>query len=316
VSLHQRIVSAPLRPVKLATSIGEYQWSLGVPFILMHLLPLGALWTGARWQDFAVCAALYVVRMFGVTGGYHRYFAHRTYRTSRWFQFLLAFLAQTSSQKGALWWAAQHRTHHKLSDKPGDPHDSTRGFWYSHVGWILDDTNQTDYSKVKDLAKYPELVYLNLVPNIATVTLAVVVWALLGWSGLFIGFGLSTVLLWHGTFTINSLAHMIGKPRYASDDESKNSFWLALITLGEGWHNNHHYFMGSTRQGFFWWEVDITYYVLKALSWVGIVWDIKEPPARVYDPRSMLAHREPSHANELPGNELGPVLSSAVPPAA
>jgi stearoyl-CoA desaturase (delta-9 desaturase) len=316
VSLHQRIVSAPLRPVKLATSIGEYQWSLGVPFILMHFLPLGALWTGARWQDFAMCAALYVVRMFGVTGGYHRYFAHRTYRTSRWFQFLLAFLAQTSSQKGALWWAAHHRTHHKLSDKPGDPHDSKRGFWYSHVGWILDDTNQTDYSKVKDLAKYPELVYLNLVPNIATVALGVAVWALLGWSGLFIGFGLSTVLLWHGTFTINSLAHMIGKPRYASDDESKNSFWLALITLGEGWHNNHHYFMGSTRQGFFWWEVDITYYVLKALSWVGIVWDIKEPPARAYDPRSMLAHREPSPGSELSGDELGPALPSVVPPAA
>ena len=315
MSFHERVISAPLRPVKLANSLREYQWAQSVPFFLMHLLPLGALWTGARWQDFAVCGALYVVRMFGVTGGYHRYFAHRTYRTSRWFQFVLAFLAQTSAQKGALWWAAHHRTHHKLSDKPGDPHNSKRGFWYSHVGWILDDNNQTDYSKIKDLAKYPELVYLNLFPNIATLLLAVAVWAWLGGSGLFIGFALSTVLLWHGTFTINSLSHMLGKPRYDADDESKNNFWLALITLGEGWHNNHHYFMSSTRQGFFWWEIDITYYVLKALSWVGLVWNLKEPPARVYDPSSMLPHRSAAPAPKA-SEELGPALSSVAPPTA
>jgi stearoyl-CoA desaturase (delta-9 desaturase) len=309
VSLYQRILSAPLPPATRARNLREYQWGASVPFFLMHLVPLGALWTGARTIDWVVCGALYVVRMFGVTGVYHRYFAHRTYKTSRVFQFLLALLAQSSAQKGALWWAAHHRTHHKHSDQDGDPHDSRRGFWYSHVGWILDNTNPTDYRKVRDFAKYPELVYLNVIPNLPTVVLGVAVWWFLGWSGLFIGFALSTVLLWHGTFTINSLSHMLGKPRYAAGDDSKNNFVLALITLGEGWHNNHHYFMNSTRQGFFWWEIDITYYVLKVLSWLGLVWDLKPPPARVYDPKNMLASASSrSEVETAPAAVAPPVL--------
>lgn len=315
-----RVVNAPPPRVRLATNLREYQWVKAIPFFLMHLLPFGILFTGAHLRDFIACGVLYVVRMFGVTGGYHRYFSHRTYKTSRWFQFCLALLAQSSVQKGALWWAAHHRTHHKFSDKDGDPHDSRRGFWYSHVGWILDDHDATDYSKVKDLAKYPELVFLNEFPHVASVALGVLVWLFLGWSGLFIAFGLSTVLLWHGTFTINSLAHMIGKPRYASGDQSKNSFLLALVTLGEGWHNNHHYFMGSTRQGFFWWEIDITYYVLKALSAVGLVWNIKEPPARVYDPKNWLpnAGKSAAAAAQSANDDVGSVVPAppaAMPPA-
>jgi stearoyl-CoA desaturase (delta-9 desaturase) len=318
VTLHQRIVSAPVQAPRLATSIGEYSWLKAIPFGLMHLLPLGALWTGARWQDLAVCAGLYAARMFGVTGAYHRYFAHRTYKTSRFFQFVLAFFAQTSVQKGALWWAAHHRTHHKYSDTSQDPHNSRRGFWYSHVGWILDRTDTTDYAKIRDLAKYPELVYLNVLYWVPGALLGVLVWWLMGWSGLFIGFGLSTVLLWHGTFTINSLAHMLGKPRYDAGDDSKNNFLLALITLGEGWHNNHHYFMGSTRQGFFWWEIDISYYVLKVFSWIGLVWDIKEPPARVYDPKSMLkgAATRAASAGDDEGGLEATGIPSVVPPAA
>jgi stearoyl-CoA desaturase (delta-9 desaturase) len=310
VSFLDSVVARPLPTRRSARSLSEYQWVGALPFIGLHFVPLLAIYTGTRWQDWAVCAGLYVVRMFGVTGGYHRYFSHRTYKTSRVFQFLLAFLAQSSSQKGALWWAANHRTHHKYSDQDGDPHDSRRGFWYSHCGWIFDHTEHTDYSKVKDLAKYPELVFLNHFHHVPTVTLGALVYLLMGWSGLFIGFALSTVLLWHGTFTINSLAHMIGRQRYASNDDSKNHFGLALLTLGEGWHNNHHYFMGSTRQGFFWWEIDITYGILKALSWFRIVWDIKEPPARVYDPNSMLKRAPAS----VPPREI-PVASSVLPPA-
>jgi stearoyl-CoA desaturase (delta-9 desaturase) len=299
VTFLQSILARPVPTRRPARSLREYQWVGALPFIGLHFVPLLAFWTGTRWQDWAVCAGLYFVRMFGVTGGYHRYFSHRTYKTSRLFQFLLAFLAQSSAQKGALWWSANHRTHHKLSDKDGDPHDSRRGFWYSHCGWIFDYTEATDYSKVKDLAKYPELVLLNHFHHIPTVVLGVAVYASMGWSGLFIGFALSTVLLWHGTFTINSLAHMIGRQRYAAGDDSKNHFGLALLTLGEGWHNNHHYFMGSTRQGFYWWELDITYAIIKTLSFFRIVWDIKEPPARVYDPRVMLPaqrHDEPECA--------------------
>ena len=222
--------------------------------------------------------------MFGVTGVYHRYFAHRTYKTSRVFQFLLAFLAMSSSQKGVLWWASKHRVHHKLSDMDGDPHDSRRGFWYSHIGWLYDRNEATDYGKIRDMARYPELVFLNKLWFIPPLVLGVAVWAIWGWSGLLIGFFLSTAVLWHGTFTINSLSHMLGTQRYDAKDASTNNWVLAIITMGEGWHNNHHHFMGSTRQGFFWWEIDLTYYVLRALAFTGLVWDIKEPPRHVFDP--------------------------------
>lgn len=266
-------------------------------FVIVHLLPLLALWTGATRFDWIVCAVLYFARMFFVTGFYHRYFSHRTYKTSRPMQFIMAFLAQTSAQKGTLWWAANHRVHHKYSDTPEDPHSKKiYGFWESHVGWILSpEHEETDFNLVKDLAKFPELLWLNkyhLVPPILLGTVVTLLGGYVnggsfstmltaGWSTLWIGFFLSTVILYHATFSINSLMHWFGKPRYNTGDESKNSLWLALISLGEGWHNNHHYYQRATRQGFFWWEIDITYYLLKVLSWFGLVWEISEVPEHV-----------------------------------
>ncbi len=260
-----------------------YDWLPFTPFILLHVAVFGALWTGTSWVDWVACAVLYFVRMFAVTGAYHRYFSHRTYKTSRWFQFVLAFLAQTSSQKGALWWAAHHRDHHKYSDLPWDVHSPIqKGFWYSHVLWLVDrGTEVTDYKRIKDFAKYPELVWLNKYWLVPPVALGVATWWLLGWSGLLIGFFLSTVLLWHGTFLVNSLAHVLGGRRFPTADTSRNNWWIALLTLGEGWHNNHHHYMGSARQGFYWWEIDVTYYILKALSWCGLIWDLRPVPAAV-----------------------------------
>ncbi len=269
-----------------------------IAFAIVHLLPLGAIWTGATWFDWTVCAVLYFTRMFWITGGYHRYFSHKSYKTSRWFQFVIAFMAQTSAQKGALWWAAHHRHHHRHSDQPEDPHSmKLYGFWYSHVGWIIGpDYKETDYKTIGDYAKYPELVWLNkhyLVPPVilALLVMAVGAWVnggspLLmfthfGFSTLFIGFFLSTVILYHATFSINSIMHKFGKQRYKSGDESKNSLWLALLTMGEGWHNNHHYYEVAARQGFFWWEVDITYYVLRMFGWMGLIWDIREVPDHI-----------------------------------
>jgi stearoyl-CoA desaturase (delta-9 desaturase) len=221
--------------------------------------------------------------MFAVTGGYHRYFAHRTFKTSRWFQFVLAFLAETSSQRGILWWAANHRRHHKYSDQPGDVHSPRlAGVLYSHVLWIYHRNGETDHERIRDFSKYPELRWLDrhwLVPPVA---LALLSWVCCGLPGLFVGFMGSTVLLWHGTFTINSLSHVFGSKRYETNDDSRNNWLLALITLGEGWHNNHHHYMHSTRQGFYWWELDVTYLILRALQRLGIVWDLREPPARVY----------------------------------
>lgn len=271
-----QVTRKPLRRLKLE--------SIFSAMTLIHLLVLGALFTGARPIDWIVCGVLYVVRMFGVTAGYHRYFSHRSYKMGRVGQFLMAFLAQTSAQKGVLWWASHHRSHHKHSDTESDTHSPMHGgLFYSHLGWLYDDTSETDMSRIKDLTRYPELVWLNRNWWVPPLVLGVAVFLTLGWSGLFIGFFLSTCLLWHGTFVINSLSHLWGYQDYASGDDSRNNFFLALITLGEGWHNNHHHYQSSTRQGFRWWQIDITYYVLKAMSWVGLVWDLREPPAAVVE---------------------------------
>ena len=255
-----------------------------VPFIGMHMAAVvGVVLLGWSWRGLALAIALYFVRMFFVTAGYHRYFSHRTFRTSRPFQLALAFFAMTSSQKGVLWWASHHRTHHKFSDQEGDVHSVLRdGFFWSHVGWIVSRKWEgTDESRVRDLSKYPELVWLDRWWWIPPTALGVTLFLVGGSFALVWGLCVSTVLLWHGTFTINSLTHVFGSRRYPTTDNSRNSGILAAITLGEGWHNNHHYYQRSTRQGFFWWEIDITYYVLRVFAALGLVWDLHEPPAQV-----------------------------------
>lgn len=259
-------------------------WLVSGPFFGVQIAAVvGVALMGWSWKGFALAMALYFVRMFAVTGAYHRYFSHRTYRTSRAFQFVLAWLAQTSFQKGALWWAAHHRDHHKYSDTKLDPHSwREEGFWWSHMGWILSSkTEATDYKKISDLARYPELRWLNKYHLVPGVVLGITLWLAGGWFALFWGLFVSTTLLWHGTFAINSFAHWWGRRRYQTTDDSKNSLLLALVTMGEGWHNNHHYYPRSVRQGFFWWEIDVTYYILRALAAVGLVWDLHTPPKAV-----------------------------------
>jgi stearoyl-CoA desaturase (delta-9 desaturase) len=253
-----------------------------VPFFLVHLLPFAALWTGVTVFDWILCAGLYLLRMFFVTAGYHRYFSHRAFRTSRAMQFLLAFGGGMAAQKGALWWAAHHRHHHRFSDQEGDVHSPRKGFWWSHVGWILCRKNDpTDLDAVPDLARHPELVFLNRWHWIPPTALGVACFLAGGWSALLIGFFLSTVLTYHSTFCINSLTHLFGRRRYVTTDTSRNSLLMALLTFGEGWHNNHHYYQASANMGFFWWEIDLSYYVLRLLAWMGLVWDLRRPPESV-----------------------------------
>jgi stearoyl-CoA desaturase (delta-9 desaturase) len=236
-------------------------------------------------------------RAFFVTAGYHRYFSHKSYKLNRFWQFVWAFMAEATAQKGVLWWASNHRHHHRYSDTDQDLHSPRKGFWWSHVGWILADKYKaTNYDGIKDFAKFPELRFLNKHDWIAPWTFGVVAFLVGGWPGLVVGFFWSTVLLWHSTFLVNSAAHVFGRRRYETDDTSRNSLFIALLTGGEGWHNNHHHYQASARQGFFWWEVDPTYYVLKAMSWVGIVKDMKSPPARVLRPP---VEAEPEAAREL-----------------
>ncbi len=255
-----------------------------IPFLALHLLPLLAFVTGVTWRAVWLAVALYFVRMVAITAGYHRYFAHRSYRMGRVAQFVLAFVGASAAQKGPLWWAGHHRSHHKYSDTERDIHSPKRGFLWSHIGWILCDRfNRTDTDSIKDFAKYPELVFLDKHDWIAPWTLGVACYLYAGWSGLVIGFFASTVLLWHATFCVNSLAHVFGRRVYETSDTSRNSTIVALITSGEGWHNNHHRYPWAARQGFRWWQVDVSYYVLRLFSLVGIVHDLRPVPAAVRD---------------------------------
>ncbi|MCB9594288.1 MAG: acyl-CoA desaturase [Sandaracinaceae bacterium] len=262
----------------------RYDFKSAIPWFIVHLMPFLALWSGVTWQAVALCLGLFWFRMWAVTAVYHRYFSHRTYETSRWFQFVLAVCAVTSTQRGPLWWAAHHRAHHLYSDGERDLHSPEQdGFWHAHVGWVFADSGETDWKRIQDFAKYPELRWLDRWHLVPTVLLGIASVVFFGWPGLFIGFFLSQVMAWHATYVINSLCHVWGGRRFETKDTSRNNLWLALLTLGEGWHNNHHHYMNSVRQGFYWYEIDITYYVLRALAAVGLVWNLKMPPQRVLD---------------------------------
>jgi stearoyl-CoA desaturase (delta-9 desaturase) len=259
-------------------------WISAIPFFGVHLAPLAAIFTVVTWEDWVLCGVLYVVRMFCITAGYHRYFSHRSFRTGRVVQFLLALGGTTSAQKGPLWWAGHHRMHHRYSDRDHDIHSPRDGFWWSHVGWILSTRYKaTDVAAIRDFAAYPELRLLDRYSWAPPWALGITCFLLGGWGALLIGFCLSTVLLWHGTFVVNSLTHLIGRRRFATTDTSRNSFLIALVTGGEGWHNNHHYLPASVRQGFVWWEIDPTWYALRALSALHLVRDLKDPPARLLE---------------------------------
>ncbi len=272
-------------------------WFRCLPFVILHLGCVGVIWTGWSWFAVGAAAALYLGRMFAVTAFYHRYFSHRSFQTSRFWQFVFAVWGATAVQRGALWWAHHHRHHHRHSDTEADAHSPRkRGFLWAHVGWFACSRNfRTDYTRIRDFAKFPELVFLNrfdaLVPALFAIALFALGWILevaapgLGVTGpqlLVWGFFISTTALFHLTCSINSLAHVVGRQRFATGDESRNSFLLALFTLGEGWHNNHHHYMHSTRQGFYWWEIDVTFYTLKLFEKLGLIWNLRPVPERVY----------------------------------
>ncbi|MBK8480947.1 MAG: fatty acid desaturase [Proteobacteria bacterium] len=256
-----------------------------LPFFGVHIAALLIFLLPFHWFYPVAAVALYLLRIFGITAGFHRYFSHRAFKTGRGFQFVLAWIGSMSAQKGVLWWAAHHRDHHKHSDEPEDIHSPRqRGLWWAHVGWILSRRyDATKLERIRDFARYPELVWLNRWHLVPPVTLAVALFLAGGLPLLVWGFFLSTVLTWHGTFTINSLSHVFGSRRYATADDSRNNLLLALLTLGEGWHNNHHYYMSTANQGWFWWEVDVTYYLLKLLAWAGVVRDLRTPPRYIRD---------------------------------
>jgi len=252
-----------------------------IPFILVHLGCFAAIWTGVTWQALAICITLYWLRIFAIGAGYHRYFSHRSYSTSRAFQFVLAFMSQTTTQKSVIWWASKHRHHHLYSDTGHDVHSPRHhGFIYSHLGWIFSRKHDgPDMAKVADLTRYPELMWLHKVEVLPAVLLAGLCYLVAGWSGLVVGFLWSTVLVYHATFCINSLAHVSGRKRYVTGDDSRNNWLLAIFTMGEGWHNNHHAFPTSARHGLRWWEIDFSYYIIRLLELCRLAWNVRVPSA-------------------------------------
>jgi stearoyl-CoA desaturase (delta-9 desaturase) len=298
-------------------------WLKALPFIGLHLALLAVFFTGATGTAVALCAVTYFIRMFGITGVYHRYFAHRSYRTSRPFQFLLACLGCSALQKGPLWWASHHRQHHRYSDTPDDPHSPHETtFWWAHLGWVMsDDHIETPWHAIRDWSRYPELRWLDNFHWLPGILLAVGcffvgaftggwdgTWSTFlsqphGWTCVVWGFVVSTILCYHATFSINSLSHLFGSRRYATPDESRNNFFLALLTLGEGWHNNHHHYQSSANQGFYWWEIDISYYLIRLFGLVGLVWDIRTPGSKA------LLHRR---VRPAPRPTLTPALENLV----
>jgi len=272
------------------------EWLRCLPFILLHGALLSVLWVGVSWVAVATALAFLFARVFGLTAFYHRYFSHRAFKTSRAFQFLGALLGNSAVQRGPIWWAAHHRAHHRNSDGPDDLHSPHQhGFWWSHMGWFMTrHAYQTDTRLVRDWMRFPELRLIDrfdfLLPAVAACGMFGFGWLLnrflpqlgtSGWQMFVWGFLVSTLCLYHVTYAVNSIAHQLGSRRFETKDHSRNNFVLALLTLGEGWHNNHHRYCGSARQGFYWWEIDITYYVLVLLSWFGLVWDLRPVPAKV-----------------------------------
>ncbi|MEM8882570.1 MAG: fatty acid desaturase [Planctomycetota bacterium] len=258
-------------------------WLRVIPFLILHLGCLGVIWVGWSWTAVGVALALYAIRMFAITAFYHRYFSHRSFKTNRFWQFVFALIGGTASQRGALWWAAHHRHHHRHSDTEHDPHSPhEHGVMWSHVWWFMTPRNfKTDYRSIKDFSRYPELRFLDRFDTLIPTFLAIALFLVGGWQMLVWGFFISTVVLFHCTCLINSAAHIFGSRRYETRDTSKNSLLLALVTFGEGWHNNHHHYPSAVRQGHRWWEIDLTWYGLMLMEKMRIVQGLRPVPERI-----------------------------------
>lgn len=265
----------------------KIDWLRCLPFVLTHLACFGVFFVGTSKSAIIACAAGYFVRVFAVTAFYHRFLSHCAFKTSRLMQFVFAVLGASAAQRGPLWWCAHHRHHHKHSDDRDDKHSPyNRGFWHSHIIWFLEADNfKTEKMYIKDLLKYPELVFINRFDFLVPIAYGTLLYLFGGWQMLIWGYFVSTVLVYHVTFSINSLSHLLGKRRFNTKDQSRNNWWLALLTMGEGWHNNHHYWPSSARQGFKIYEIDLSYYLLKLLEKCGLIWDLRSPPAEVLNTR-------------------------------
>jgi stearoyl-CoA desaturase (delta-9 desaturase) len=264
---------------------------------LVQLSAAGVLLVPFHWGLVPLWAASHFLRAIGLTLAFHRYFAHRAFQMSRATRFAWAWIGTSAMQKGPLWWAGNHVDHHKYADREGDPHSPRlSGFYYAHIGWFLDDAKWERVSQanpvLRDFGSVPEIAFLDRWYIVPPLTLAVAMFAMGGFPWLFWGFCLPTMTLAHATFAINTVNHLWGSRRFDTIDESRNNPITAFFAVGEGWHNNHHRYQRSARNGFYWWEFDPTWYAIKAMSWVGLAWDIQPVPARIYEEARQVSTRD------------------------
>jgi stearoyl-CoA desaturase (Delta-9 desaturase) len=291
-------------------------WVRVWPYFALHAVCLFVFVVGVSCIAVGVAATLYAVRMFALTAFYHRYFSHRAFKTSRVAQFVFALIGASAVQRGPIWWAAHHRHHHAHSDHDPDVHSPVRrGFFWSHMGWFLSRRHfAPDLAKVRDLQRFPELRLIDRFDILVPISLGAILYGLgaflerrdpelgtTGWQLVIWGSFISTLVCHHVAFLVNSLCHGVGARRYETTDDSRNNAWVALLTFGEGWHNNHHHYPSSARQGFYWWEVDVTYYGLWLLSRLGIIWDLKQVPSRVRVARLSRASGPSATGRPAPG---------------
>lgn len=311
-SIARWIVPADDRQPAPEESSERIDWVRAVPFLAMHAACFLVIWSSWSWIAVGVAAFLYALRVFTLTAFYHRYFAHRSFKTFRFVQFIFAVIGCMSVQRGPLWWAAHHRHHHTHSDDPDDLHSPRqKGIFFSHMLWFLTPrAERTNYRLIPDFGRFPELRMIDRWDLLPPVALALGLfgfgellawgepdWGVTGFQLLVWGFFISTVAVYHVTYLVNSATHLFGSRRFETKDDSRNSLLIALLTFGEGWHNNHHHYPNSTRQGFYWWEIDITYYILQVMNMLGLVWDLKAVPQRILEPKKAPASAEPAAVN-------------------
>jgi len=248
----------------------------------VHLVALLGFYTFS-WRALLVGALLWwVTGSLGIGVGFHRLFTHQGFKAQRWLERFLAVCGTLAVQGGPIAWVAGHRLHHAYSDRELDPHNSRRGFWWAHIGWVLYRDPKLGklegYGRyAKDLAADPFMLFLDRRYIVLQAALGLLLLALGGWSAVIWGIFVRLVFGWHCTWLVNSAAHTFGYQSYDSHDESRNCWWVALLSYGEGWHNNHHAFPRSARHGLKWYEFDQNYLVIRALRFLGLVWDVKVP---------------------------------------
>jgi len=269
-------------------------WIVQASALLVFAVPVSA-------GLVALWAVSHFLRAIGLTLAFHRYFAHRAFKMNRVTQFVWAFIGTAAMQKGPLWWAGHHVNHHKYADREGDPHSPmVSGLYYAHIGWFLNDTKhdrlETTNPVVRDFSKFPELRFLDTYFFVPPTLLALSLYLTGGFTWLVWGFCLPTVTLAHATFAINTVNHLFGSRRFETIDESRNNPVTAFFAVGEGWHNNHHRYQRAARNGFYWWEFDPTWYVIRAMQALGLAWDVQPVPERIYaEARAVKARRRERH---------------------